>query len=522
MAIKIYISGSFIIAEDVATRTPYFKERRDRAFHFRSDDDQYSFFYLESVWNVEGNAQPLQLRVPFTLKWDTQQVEPEQRSSFLFADIVDINGLPYANSDDLNTYLNMNLGSLDTITSIATLENQIIVNQDNVATTIGAVIDSTKEYFLDGIIDVGTTEITVPITGITIRGYSFDLSGLITTEDNHTMFKSETPVIGSGNMLIFDFQVDSSGLNSKVFDIYDYNGFNAIEAARINYNNCTSLGDITDYRQGLEDGTGRFGGTPNLTLSGTWAGGYRITTSIVRALSSGMTGALFQEGTAFTFGSRFLTDINVDLPTNASLIDFQSSNFTAPSLCQIQGAIVTRNGVFDANDSNISPNLTESELASSWKNNQGLTNTFVGGTNTITSENLTVIGSGSTFYDLNAIWTASELQHFDTPATNQLRHLGNNPREFKIICDFIIEGQQNNDLTLRITKYDASTASETTIFDQRRQINNLVGGRDVAFFNINTNVTLDQNDYIYMRVANNSGNQNVTAENTSYFTIEER
>jgi len=399
------------------------------------------------------------------------------------------------------------------------LANRVIVTQSNYATTL-ATIDSTKEYFIDGVVDIGNTQIVVPSGGISLVGYDFVVSGLVSTEPNYTMIVSD--VGGSGDIIMRDLYFQVSGTNSQLYDITPVNNFRAVEISRVNFNNMSSMGEITDYRQGLEDGTGRFGGTPNLTLTGTWAGGYRITTSIVRALSSGMTGALFQEGTAFTFGSRFLTDINVDLPTNASLIDFQSSNFTAPSLCQIQGAIVTRNGVSDANDSNISPNLTESELASSWKNNQGLTNTFVGGTNTITSENLTVIGSGSTFYDLNAIWTASELQHFDTPATNQLRHLGNNPREFKVICDFIIEGQQNNDLTLRITKYDASTASETAIFDQRRQINALVGGRDVAFFNINTNVTLDQNDYIYMRIANNSGNVNVTAENTSYFTIEER
>jgi hypothetical protein len=399
------------------------------------------------------------------------------------------------------------------------LANRVIVTQSNYATTL-ANIDSTKEYFIDGIVDIGNTQIEIPSGGISLIGYDFVISGLVSSEPNYTMLISA--VGGSGDIIMRDLYFEVTGTNSQLYDINPVDNFRAIEISRVNFNNMTSMGEITDYRQGLEEGTGRFGGSPNLTLSGAWAGGYRITTSIVRLLDIGMTGAIFQEGTAFTFASRFLTDLNVDLPTNASLIDFQNSNFTEPSLCQIQGAIVTRNGVSDATDSNISPNLTESELASSWKNNQGLTNTFVGGTNTITSENLTVIGSGSTFYDLNAIWTASDLEHFDRPADNQLRHLGNNPREFKVICDFIIEGQQNNDLTLRITKYDASAASDITVFDQRRQVNSLVGGRDVAFFNINTHVTLDQNDYIYMQIANNSGNQNVTAENTSYFMIEER
>ena len=66
--------------------------------------------------------------------------------------------------------------------------NRIIVNQSNVTTTLGGVIDSTKEYFIDGIIDLGTTEIIVPPTGMTIRGMSFNISGLTTSQSNHTMF----------------------------------------------------------------------------------------------------------------------------------------------------------------------------------------------------------------------------------------------------------------------------------------------------------------------------------------------
>jgi len=70
--------------------------------------------------------------------------------------------------------------NLDNETSITVnkFNNQVIVKQ---ASDFG-VIDSTKEYFIDGIINMGATQITVPITGITLRGYSFDLSGLTSTE----------------------------------------------------------------------------------------------------------------------------------------------------------------------------------------------------------------------------------------------------------------------------------------------------------------------------------------------------
>ena len=204
------------------------------------------------------------------------------------------------------------------------LSNEIIVNQSNFATTLGGTIDSTKDYFLDGFIDTGATSIVVPSTGLSLRGYNFELSGLYSTEDNYTMFVSESIPIGSGNFIGQDYDISVSGTNSKVYELYDSTGFNAFEFSRINYSNCTSLGDIYDYRQGLESGTGRFGGSPSLTLHGVWLGGYRISTSIIRGMSDTTTEPIFKAGTLFQMNSRFLTDINVDLGTLQPFCDFCS------------------------------------------------------------------------------------------------------------------------------------------------------------------------------------------------------
>ena len=53
-------------------------------------------------------------------------------------------------------------------------------------------------------------------------------------------------------------------------------------------------------------------------------------------------------------------------------------------------------------------------------------------------------------------------------------------------------------------------------------MNNLSGGRDVAFFTIIANVTLDQGDYLFFEIANDSGTGNVTAELESFFIVQER
>lgn len=397
------------------------------------------------------------------------------------------------------------------------LATRVIVTQ---ASDLSGVLLSTVEYYIDGIIDMGTQTIEVPATGLNLRGGSFDIAQLVSSADNYTMFVS--PIGGSGNVLGQDYSVTTSGINSKVYALTDATGFNAFEFQRVNYNNCTSLGDLYNYRQGLEGGTGRFGGSPSLTLHGTWVGGYRITTSIARSMSNATTEPLFKAGTAFVMNSRFLTDINCDLGTLQAFCDFTQANFPNPSTLQVKGAIISRGGAFSAADTNIFPNITNADLAVDFDNNIGIDNTFIGGRLRVLSENLTNIAAGSTWYTLNAVWEAKNLQHFDTPAAGQLRHLGNNPREFKTTVNFIIESTASNDIGIRLRKWDDSASAFVEFGEISRQVNNFVGGRDVAFFNISFNVVLDQNDYVYFQVRNNSGNANVTLEDSSDFLVEER
>jgi len=403
-----------------------------------------------------------------------------------------------------------------------TFQSVVVVNQDNVATTLGGTIDSTKEYFIDGKINMGNISIEVPATGFNLTGFNFDVSGLYSNEDNYTMFTS--PVGGSGNFIGKDYYIEVTGANSKVYDLTDTNGFNAFEFARINYIDCTSLGEITDYRQGLENGTGRFGGSPSLTLSGTWLGGYRIGISIVRNVDDLTTEPLFKAGTAFVMNSRFITDMNVDLGDAQALLDFAPSNFVNPSTLQLQEMILTRGGTLDPTDTNITPNISADDLVSYWKRNVGLENTYVGGTITVVSEELTVVGAGSTWYDLEGIFLGTGLQHFSANADGELTHDGVSPREFEFTGSLIVEGSANNSLSFRFNKWDDS-ASAFTPLDytiQTRTVNSLVGGRDVAIFNVDVGGVLDQGDYLKLQIRNNSGNANVTLENSSFYRIQER
>ena len=412
-------------------------------------------------------------------------------------------------------------GIIESPTILSPTENRIIVTQANKDTILGGVIDSTKEYFLDGIIDMGSTQITVPPTGMTISGLSFDISGLTSSEDNYTMFISESIGIGSGNLLGADYFISVLGAGSKVYELYDATGFNAFEFSRINYIDCTDLGDIYDYRQGLEDGTGRFGGSPSLTLHGLWRGGYRITTSIVRSLAGTMTKPLFKEGTLFQMNSRFLTDINCDLPTLAPFCDFQTINFINPSTVQVKGAIISRDGGFNADDTNIFPNLLASDLPCDWDNNIGIPNTFVGGALNNETEVQTVIVTQGEAVDLNGTFTAVDLQQFDSPANGRLRHIGVNPREFVVNWDFLIDGKDNDNYELFLIKIDTQ-ANVTVEYAQVRTVNNFQGGRDVGIWSGQTSVILNQNDLIFWQIANLLDNDNCTLEQDSTWSVKER
>jgi hypothetical protein len=407
-----------------------------------------------------------------------------------------------------------NTGAVET--TDVSLERQIIVRSaSDFNNTRSDVV-----YFVDGVVDMGSTSIDVPAGGLFLTGHNFVVSKLISSEENYTMFTS--PVGGSGDFIGAEYAIEVTGVGSQVYDLTSATNFDAFEFSRINYNNCTSLGEITNYRQGLEIGTGRFGGHPTLTLGGSWAGGYRITTSIVRIMPVSFTGALFEAGSGFTMQSRFLTDINADLGTNGSLFDFAAANFPNPSTIQVDRAIISRNGVSNAEDANITPNITASELACAWSDNVGIDNTYEGGKLTISVELATVITSPSTYFDLAGTWTASELQHFDSPANGEIRHLGSTPRDYQLYCDLVVDSTANNVLDIKFVKWDDSTSQFEDVGSQVRQVNNIVGGRDVAFFNVLETVTLDKNDYVKLQVANLTASNNVTLELDSYLRVGER
>ena len=184
--------------------------------------------------------------------------------------------------------------------------------------------------------------------------------------------------------------------------------------------------------------------------------------------------------------------------------------------------IVTRSGVSNAEDALYTPNISMSSLSSNWRDNVGLPNTFVGGRLSLSSEAATTISLSNTYYDIAGTFTSSDLEHFDVPSSGQLRHLGNNPREYNLIADLVFNGTANDLLRVKVVKWDNSASGFVDITTQLRRVNSTAGSADSAFFTIFIPLVLDINDYVKLRISNTSGARNATLNLDSFFTLQER
>ena len=86
----------------------------------------------------------------------------------------------------------------------------------------------------------------------------------------------------------------------------------------------------------------------------------------------------------------------------------------------------------------------------------------------------------------------------------------------------VLDCTSGNEVDLKVVVWDDSASIFVDYKVSRRVVNNLQGGRDVAFFNFIGNLILDQNDYVKLMTSNVGLTNNITAELNSEFTIEER
>lgn len=386
---------------------------------------------------------------------------------------------------------------------------------------LAGVLSSDIVYIIDGVIDFTGTglNITVPVGGLSIIGFSIDNFGLVCTDDDYTLFVSEDGV-NSGNLFSSAMYVSTSGSNSQVMDLTDVDGTHAVEFNQVNFLNCTSRGTLTNYRQGLEEGCGMFGGSPELTLSGPMEGGWRITTTNIFGISPTTT-ALFKAGPGLTMDGRFISDINCDLGDNAAFFDFSPANFTYEGSVQLKGCQIVRNDVADPNDFTVTPNMRHTDLSSDWRDNRGVRNTSNGGKITMTSQSAITIGSAGTYYDAGGVWDSSNLDHFSS-SSGTLQNEVANPSEFMVIYDLKVIGQVGDEVGVRLVKWDDSEGVFETVVEGIKAVENFIVTDDNVEFQNTVLVELDEGDYVKPQFANLTDTTAITVADESYVFITRR
>ena len=254
--------------------------------------------------------------------------------------------------------------------------NEIVIRSKK--DLVNKTLDSNMNYIIDGVINdlLSTDRIIVPVGGLSLSGYGFDVSSIKALQPNSIIFSS--PAGGSGNLFLSNISLEASGGGSKVFQVTNAGaptgGADAIELNVVNFDNCDSLGELINFRQGLWNNVGVFGVKDGLTLSGTWSGGFRSDLTIVRNFGVAATiSTLFKKGTDLLLKSRFWTDINADFKAAGSLSNFDAVNFATSNLYQIKGAQITRGGVID-DTQNYTGTITAFDNVSDWQGNNGIPN----------------------------------------------------------------------------------------------------------------------------------------------------
>lgn len=386
-------------------------------------------------------------------------------------------------------------------------ENVIYVKQPSDFGTVS----SDNIYMIATFIDMGTTSINIPDgQDLNITGTGYNSCGLFSTEDNYTMFVGD--VAGVGDVFIRGLDLSVSGANSKVGTIKGKTGFEFISHIEVNFSNCTKAWEIESFRQGEEFNTGRFNGTPQMEFIGTWLGGYLIERSLTRFLDDTWTEPLFKAGAGLTFDSRFDSNMNLDLGTNGSYLDFSPSNFTKTELLQLKNGLVTRDGVFETDQSTITPNINETNKESLWRNNTGIANTNKGGVLSITTQAETTITTQNDWVDLAGTFTLTREQHTDSPANGQIRSLDQNPVDYNLTGSVLLNGTANSVIECRINIFRDATSTFEPQDMFRTIISSNLGGTDIGTIFLFDRFTLNENDYIKIEVRNTTGAQNVTAE----------
>lgn len=388
-------------------------------------------------------------------------------------------------------------------------EKWVIVRE---AADLSGALLSDVVYVLDGVIDMGSTQITVPQGGLTIQGFDFDVSGLTSSENSYTMFIDDG--VYSGNLIMRRMKATVSGTGSQVFDIDNDGNGGAVECTDFNFVSCTSLGTIDSYRQGLFSTVGLISCVDGFTMEGTWDGGFAILTSILISAGTAFTGTLIKKGTATVINGSIRSDINaLQLDSTGQLSDFAPSNIT-------NDAQFRMDGVRCNSAATPFPNMPASDTKARFSKCVGFRNTYVGAQWSISSESTTTISAANTPVKIAGTTTYTDENWFTNTTDNAFVYDAEDEIGAIIHGELSFTGTNGNQINVIIRHWVDSSSSYTNIAESGAFTVN-AGGR-AENVGLHAFCDLNQNDRIEVWVENQSSSNNVTAKLGGIVSVNER
>lgn len=384
-------------------------------------------------------------------------------------------------------------------------DTEIVVRE---AADLAGTLDSTKVYYIDGAIDMGSTSIEVPEGGLTLVGAGYDISVLYSTADNATLFTS--PAGGySGNLNLQYLTLYATGTAAKVFNIDNAGNFGAIEMLVVNLGTfgapgteTTSLGTIDSYRQVFLNGCAIIRCLDGITFDGTMVGGVTIVDSILLSIGAGHT--VFKAGGTLSIAGNVRSNVNAQsINATTTVFDFAPANFTRD-----QGFIL--DGARFGGDDPV-PNFLASSTKALFSSCTGISNTYPGGfwsstaaVATTLTQNVATKLLGTTVYE-DLVW-------FSGSASNAYQSETTRVEDYRLHGNLEIQGTKGDALTLTVRVWDDSASGYVDNRTFIRTVNDIGGNAaDVAFFNFETHINgLAYLDRVELWITNTSSSASVT------------
>jgi hypothetical protein len=389
--------------------------------------------------------------------------------------------------------------------SISSLYNSIYVSR---AEQLTGAIDSTKIYVIDGIIDIGSGTINIPAGGMSLKGFGFGISGIVSTADNSTIFSYSGAF--SGSLLITGLDIQASGSGSKVFNLDNAENLGRCEFVDTTFSLCSSLGELARYRQGLIDDVSFLSCVDGLTLSGNWADGFRATTAII--VGSTFTGTVFKAGAALVLQGRFITDMNaINLADAGVFCNFAPVNLVSKPSFLVLGLSV--NSV-----SNSFPNMPRGDPKARFSQCVGTQNTYVGAQWSMATETATACTT-ATPVKLAGSTTYANQNWFTNTISNAFVYGGGVQAAVSVGVNLSFSGTNGQKIKTIIRKWVNSSSSYLTVSASGPQTMN--ASNKVESVSMQGFTSLELGDRIEVWIENDS-NGSVTAQLGGLVSVSER